>query len=91
MDARGLLLGFDRAEQRLYPAWQFDRSGVRPWVAPLIASLGGSSPALHFILAPRKSQGNAGTSQPYLTAILMNDPSGVATMLSRAQDLGVGF
>ena len=89
MDTRGLFLGFDRAGRRHYPVWQFDSSVVRPWVAPLIQSLGGAAPALHFILVPRKSLGGAGTTQPYLTLVQTNNSSGVATMLQRAQDHGI--
>lgn len=89
MDTHGLLLAFDRAGHRCYPVWQFDCSGapvVRPWIAPLIETMGGAPAALHFLLTPRKSAGIAGSYQPYLTRVLMNESAAIRAMMRHAND-----
>lgn len=83
MDRRGQLIGFSHSQDRRFPAWQFDQGEVRAWVAPLIAKLGGSRAALHFLTVPRASLGIQGMYQSILAYLLAGDRIGMARIRQR--------
>ena len=89
MFARGLLLGFRSKGTLQFPAWQFDGTEIRFWVAPVIEALGSQAAALHYIAVPRKSLGTVkGCYQSFLAKILANDPAVPDDMVRLVRALG---